>query len=178
MPVLEVCDLHSNRLSGQIPHIGRRGISDGDNTVTPGPSLKFLRLHDNKIGGPVPKEISSLRKLQHLDLSRNQFNGVIPDMSNLTELEFLSLSDNPDFKPGTVPDSVWEMKSLTTLDLKNTSRVGPVPDEDWAKIPQLQILDLGGNSLVRRLPSHELSRFVLSSFLSTSLHWICARCCD
>ncbi|CAL5190115.1 unnamed protein product [Lathyrus oleraceus] len=77
--------IHSNKLSGEIPNqLG--GCS----------SLTKLILRENFFHGNIPSFLgSSIRSLDALDLSRNNFSGTIPfELENLTLLNFLDLSFN------------------------------------------------------------------------------------
>ncbi|KAF8391021.1 hypothetical protein HHK36_023321 [Tetracentron sinense] len=84
LDLVEIIDLSSNNLSGEIP--------EGLNMLS---ILGTLNLSNNHLTGKIPEKIGSLRWLETLDLSRNQLSGMIPlSMSSLTSLSHLNLSYN------------------------------------------------------------------------------------
>lgn len=80
---LESFYLSNNDISGSIPS------EIGELT-----NLTWLSLSSNKLNGLIPVEIENLTLLSGLDLDENQLNGSLPDLSGLTNLEYLSLRHN------------------------------------------------------------------------------------
>ncbi|XP_047941660.1 probable LRR receptor-like serine/threonine-protein kinase At2g16250 [Salvia hispanica] len=78
-------DLGSNSLSGSLP-LDLRGLRN----------LSRLVVGDNLLSGPLPDNLfPSLTRLKFIVLGRNQFNGGVPDLLwSLPSLEFLDLSAN------------------------------------------------------------------------------------
>ncbi|GLJ41859.1 hypothetical protein SUGI_0866650 [Cryptomeria japonica] len=72
-----------------------------------------------------------LQHLEHLDLSRNSFNGssIPPQLSKLQRLSFLSLS-NAGFC-GEVPLELGNMSSLRHLDISDNFCLFQISDSDW-----------------------------------------------
>lgn len=56
--------------------------------------LEGLLLHSNLLSGPIPLEIANLSQLRTFAVTSNFLTGKIPDLSSLTSLEYLSMSDN------------------------------------------------------------------------------------
>ncbi|XP_028127066.1 receptor-like protein EIX2 isoform X1 [Camellia sinensis] len=84
LELVNVIDLSSNNLSGEIPE-EIANLSD----------LGTLNLSRNQLTGKIPKKIGELRWLETLDLSSNHLSGSIPStMSSLTSLSHLNLSYN------------------------------------------------------------------------------------
>ncbi|KAF8099237.1 hypothetical protein N665_0247s0020 [Sinapis alba] len=110
-------------------------------------SLQSLNLSSNFISGKIPKEISSLKSLRSLVLANNQFNGSVPDLRGMSNLQELNLDGN---KLG--PDVVTSLASnLITVSLKNNSFGSKLP-EQIKKLNKLQSLDLSSNKFVGSIP--------------------------
>ncbi|CAN6878760.1 unnamed protein product [Brassica oleracea] len=110
-------------------------------------SLQSLNLSSNFISGKIPKEISSLKSLRSLVLANNEFNGRVPDLRGLSNLQELNLDGN---KLG--PDVVTSLASnLITVSLKNNSFGSNLP-EQIKKLNKLQSLDLSSNKFVGSIP--------------------------
>ncbi|XP_038879271.1 probable inactive receptor kinase At5g10020 isoform X2 [Benincasa hispida] len=99
-PELEVIDLSHNRLNGPVPSTLFHSLKltdldlSGNNFTGPIPlyeskdsissslqnsSLKSLDLSCNSLTGHLPLELSKLHSLIYLNLSKNYFDGIIPD---------------------------------------------------------------------------------------------------
>ncbi|RDX81020.1 putative inactive leucine-rich repeat receptor kinase XIAO, partial [Mucuna pruriens] len=84
MHVINLIDLSSNHLSGEIPQ-----------TLTELSYLVSLNLSWNQLSGGIPTNIGALHQLESLDLSNNHLSGAIPpNIVSLTFLEHLNLSYN------------------------------------------------------------------------------------
>ncbi|KAL0404911.1 UNVERIFIED_CONTAM: Leucine-rich repeat receptor-like tyrosine-protein kinase PXC3 [Sesamum radiatum] len=84
--------------------------------------------------------ISELKALKWLDLSYNNFHGIIPPaFGNLSELEYLDLSFN-NFG-GSIPLELGRLRNLRALNLSNNMLMGVIPDEleDLEKLKDLQL---------------------------------------
>ncbi|KAJ1393234.1 Leucine-rich repeat [Sesbania bispinosa] len=133
-------------------------------------SLQYLDLSNNELEGGLPK---SFRNLCHLEVLRVYSNKLFSLLSDCIQqlcgpqnsLEWLDLSDNP-FSRGPLPDFSW-LSSLTTLSLRNTNIIGPLP-QLFGHMPHLVSLDLSLNQLSGSLSSFEVSKVASLEFLDLS----------
>ncbi|KAL1097660.1 hypothetical protein V6Z11_D05G050100 [Gossypium hirsutum] len=156
IPGLEVLDLSNNMLSGKIPpEIGSFY------------SLKFLDLGGNVLVGEIPVSITNITSLQFLTLASNQLVGPIPHgLSKMKSLEWIyvgynNLSGQIPEEIGSIPDSIFGLKKLVSLDLSDNSLSvlqlwsnrlsGEIP-ESLGRNNNLTILDLSTNNLTGRIP--------------------------
>ncbi|KAK4748127.1 hypothetical protein SAY87_014713 [Trapa incisa] len=150
---------NKNQLSGSIPeklfnnemiliHI----LFDENQLTGPVPStlglvghLEVLRLDRNKLSGEIPPIFSNFTGVTELNLAYNGFTGSIPDLTAMTVLNYLDLSNNS-FVATDVPKWFSTLSSLTTLVMEYGSLQGTLPHELFL-LPQLQQLILGNNRL-------------------------------
>ncbi|WJX38216.1 hypothetical protein P8452_25904 [Trifolium repens] len=94
--------------------------------------------------------MSKLKNLKLLDLSNNNFGGLIPlAFGTLSELEVLDLSSNK-FE-GSIPSQFGGLRSLKSLNLSNNLLVGEFPIELHG-LNKLQDLQLSSNQLSGFIP--------------------------
>ncbi|CAH8252295.1 unnamed protein product [Arabidopsis lyrata] len=110
-------------------------------------SLQSLNLSSNFISGKIPKEISSLKNLRSLVLANNLFNGSVPDLRGLSNLQELNLGGNK-LGPEVLPSLA---SNLITVSLKNNSFGSKIP-EQIKKLSKLQNLDLSSNKFTGSIP--------------------------
>ncbi|XP_058070095.1 probable inactive leucine-rich repeat receptor kinase XIAO [Magnolia sinica] len=103
--------------------------------------LNHLDLSDNSFHGQIPSSLSTLANLQTLTLRSNSFSGNLPPFSKLPSLQSIDISHNA--LSGTIPYSVTTLTGLRFLDLSFNSLVGSIPKLP----PNLVELALKGNSL-------------------------------
>ncbi|OMO92537.1 hypothetical protein COLO4_17520 [Corchorus olitorius] len=85
-----------------------------------------IDLSNNNFQGVIPEVIGKLNSLKGLNLSHNNFFGHIPPlMGNLTNLEWLDLSSNK--LVGEIPVELVNLASLAFLNLSNNQLFGPIP---------------------------------------------------
>lgn len=109
-------------------------------------NLTVLQLQSNCFNGTIPNSISKVATLAELSLSSNNLSGEIPDLSSLKKLEMLDLRVNEldSGLPG-MPNG------LVTLLLSKNSFAGEIPQQ-YASLNRLQHLDLSFNFLTGALP--------------------------
>ncbi|KAL5978308.1 hypothetical protein ACLOJK_029425 [Asimina triloba] len=122
--VLEVLDLHSNQLQGELP--------------LPPSSIRVLDCSKNNFTTIIPSELASrLVSAQFFSISGNNISGEIPpSICNASYLEVLDLSDN----------------RLVVLNLKNNLLAGIIPNISSDQNCPLELLNLNGNRLQGKLP--------------------------
>ncbi|MBA0628782.1 hypothetical protein Godav_023439 [Gossypium davidsonii] len=80
-------------------------------------TLEVLSLQYTNFSGSIPPSITNLSNLVELDLSGNNFNGLIPPFhrSGVPNLAYLDLSRNR--LSGSIPSSLFTLSTLQTLSL-------------------------------------------------------------
>lgn len=155
---LEYLDLSWNFLFGSLPPTVPRLVK-----------LQTVALDGNYFNGTFPDWFGSLPNLTNLSLRDNEVSNKLPDLSSLTSLHVLDLSNNNlDSQLPRMP------RSLVMVSLGNNSFSGEIPQQ-YSQLHQLQKLDVSFNSL-RGLPStalfslHNITYLnVASNMLSGSL---------
>ncbi|KAI3993779.1 hypothetical protein MKX01_002792 [Papaver californicum] len=126
--------LDGNQITGNIP-----------DSITQVSTLEVLRLDRNKLSGPVPSKINSLTKLSEMHLSNNDLTGTVPDLTGMTSLNYVDLSNNA-FDLSEPPKWFSTIDSLTTLVMENGNLQGSLPTKLFS-FPELQQVKLKGNLL-------------------------------
>lgn len=126
--------LDSNKLTGGIP--SSLGLVQ---------TLQALRLDGNSLTGPVPSSINNLINLYELNLANNQLNGAIPNLTGMSNLNSVDLSNNT-FSPTEVPPWFSSIQSLTALVIQSGGIYGEIPQELFG-FPQLQQVILDDNAI-------------------------------
>ncbi|KAG9446113.1 hypothetical protein H6P81_012241 [Aristolochia fimbriata] len=137
-------------------------------------NLQYLNFSNNNFHGSIPDEIGELKTLQHLRLGINRLSGSIPDQIGLlSNLHFLELHHN--MFQGSIPPSIGNLRELQRLDLSFANLSPNIPDE-LGFCTNLTYLALGGNNLSGLLPYSltaltELLELGLSNnYLSGEIH--------
>lgn len=87
-----------------------------------------LDLEANNLVGPLPAELSRLKRLRELNLIRNGLKGRIPaELGSLAHLEFLGLGIND--LTGPVPPELGKLSNLKELHLYRNPLSGAIPGE-------------------------------------------------
>ncbi|XVF09979.1 hypothetical protein REPUB_Repub07fG0144600 [Reevesia pubescens] len=122
--------------------------------ILPDLSLKFVGfpgfdLRSNLLEGPLPLFPS---KLTSLNLSKNRFSGSISSLCRITggALQLLDLSEN--FLSGIVPNCFQQWPDLQVLNLANNNFSGRIPSSIGSPV-SLAMFNLHNNSLSGELPS-------------------------
>ncbi|XP_062167701.1 leucine-rich repeat receptor-like protein kinase PXC2 [Alnus glutinosa] len=148
---LQVLDLSSNALSGEIP--ANIGVLS---------SLQFLNISRNQLFGTIPAGIGELKSIHVLDLSNNRLDGSIPsEIGGAVSLKELRLQKN--FLTGKLPIQVENCSSLTSLILSQNNLTGPIPAA-ISNLTNLQYVDLSLNKLSGSLPKELTNLSHLVSF--------------
>ncbi|KAK1323535.1 putative leucine-rich repeat receptor-like protein kinase [Acorus calamus] len=130
--------LNDNNLTGSIP-----------STLCLLTSLEVLRLDRNSLTGPVPVNLNNLMKVGELHLSHNKLTGPLPNLTGMSNLTFVDMSDNI-FDASEIPPWFSTLKSLTTLMVDNCRIGGELP-ESLFSLPELQTVSLQNNRLTGTL---------------------------
>ncbi|XP_078152060.1 leucine-rich repeat receptor protein kinase HPCA1-like [Carex rostrata] len=108
-------------------------------------ALEVIRLDNNRLTGPVPSSISNLTKLDFLNLASNSLTGPIPNLTTLTSLNFIDLSNNQ-FDRSEVPAWFSDLRKLRTLAIESGRLYGQIPQKLFSA-PELQEVRLNNNSI-------------------------------
>jgi hypothetical protein len=143
---LIILDLSYNNISGDI---STHRFCVEDNGLC---SLQILLINNNHFSGKLPDFSTFLWPITNLDVSNNQFNGIIPpSIWNIsTNLTVLNLSGN-NFS-GNLPPVTNPQSLLETLDLSNNQISGIIPPSIWNISTNLIVLNLSGNNFSGNLP--------------------------
>ncbi|XP_010279332.1 PREDICTED: probably inactive leucine-rich repeat receptor-like protein kinase IMK2 [Nelumbo nucifera] len=132
LPALSNVILCHNRLSGSVPPFLSQSLmrldlkhNDLSGTLSPTslpPSLQYLALSYNGLTGPVDRLLSRLNRLNYLDLSMNQFTGIIPGNLFTFPITNLQLQRNVFTGPVLPLDQV----TIPTIDLSYNRLSGEI----------------------------------------------------
>ena len=112
-------------------------------------SLRTLDLRGNKLQGNIPSSMTSLHELERLDLRDNGLVGYLPDLTTLSRLQHLQLDRND--LTGVLTDRLDGLNRLTSLGLSGNSFFGVIPPE-LAGYP-LGVIRLAGNRFSGCIPA-------------------------
>ncbi|XP_010246967.1 PREDICTED: receptor-like kinase TMK4 [Nelumbo nucifera] len=143
------CD-NTNRVTGiNLPKKSLGGSLPPDlNQLT---QLRLLYLQNNAISGDLPS-LANLTNLIEINLNSNKFTSV-PDtfLTGLTSLQLLSISNNTDLAPWSIPVDLAQSTTLVTFYASRANIMGMIPDI-FGSFPNLLSLRLSYNSLTGPLP--------------------------
>ncbi|XP_020582355.1 uncharacterized protein LOC110025981 [Phalaenopsis equestris] len=174
---LKFLSVSDNKLSGNIPSSfynlsSLRNFSMTNNHLSgyisgniaqSFPNLVSLSFAVNSFIGSLDQALRNVTSLVHLDISQNNFTGVVPPglgkMYNLIRLnmEFNQLDAN-DAKEWRFLDSLTNCTSLKILGLRSNNFHGILPKSFGNLSIELQLITLGWNHILGRLP-FELDRY-------------------
>ncbi|KAG6551452.1 hypothetical protein Mapa_006875 [Marchantia paleacea] len=113
-------------------------------------AIRDLDLSANNFSGVIPPDLSQCSQLRALNLSSNGLVSAIPaSLSSLSGMETLDLSFNA--LTGTMPPELGQLVALTGLHLQGNAISGPIPPE-IGFLSQLQVLDLHSMDLEGFVP--------------------------
>jgi len=135
MAELERINFNNNKISGPLPLLECLGRLR---------RLRQFSISNNQISGSL-KNISVLKHLTDLELSRNVITGPIPlELGSLDQLVSLNLSHGK--LTGTMPSEMSGLFNLRVLNLSHNKLHGHL--KSWiGSLPRLQRIDLGYNPL-------------------------------
>ena len=113
-------------------------------------SLVTLSLAETGLSGKLKRSLLCLPGIQELDMSFNELQGQLPELSCSTSLRILDLS-YCQFQ-GEIPMSFSNLTHLTSLTLSRNSLKGSIP-LSLLKLPLLTFLNLDDNELSGRIPN-------------------------
>ncbi|KMS98886.1 hypothetical protein BVRB_3g067800 [Beta vulgaris subsp. vulgaris] len=163
LSLLEEMDLSANQFSGPTPSFSsmknikslkfEQNNLNGSITATDwGELLKLevLDMSNNTLDGSILTSLFSLTSLHTIDLGQNKFSGKIQlnELARITssKLETLDLSSND--LEGTVPNSIFQLRELTTLDLSSNRFYGKLKLSELLQgLNNLKTLGLSHNNL-------------------------------
>nr|GMD46592.1 probable inactive leucine-rich repeat receptor-like protein kinase At3g03770 [Ipomoea batatas] len=130
MVSLQGLNLDGNFINGSIP--------EGFDKLS---NLSSLSIRNNRVTGELPSSMGGVTSLTYFGLSKNEVSGKLFDLSRLTRLQVLDLSDNRfESELPALP------KGLLMAFFRNNSFSNEIPQE-YGLLLQLQQLDLSFNSL-------------------------------
>ncbi|KAH8971038.1 hypothetical protein BDL97_02G121800 [Sphagnum fallax] len=165
---LETLLINNNHFSGKLPDFSGLFRSTPLFRPTPFGWITNLDLSNNQFSGIIPPSIWNISKnLTVLNLSGNNFFGNLPNVTNPQSLlETLSMSKNQ--LNGEIPD-LSSFPQLKTLDLSDNQFNGSISPSIWSIIPKLNVLNLSNNKLHGKLPTMKDLQYCPNSLKSLNL---------
>ncbi|RVW30840.1 putative LRR receptor-like serine/threonine-protein kinase [Vitis vinifera] len=154
---LNILNLSSNGLSGELPLLTGSctvlDLSSLPKVLTLYPKLRVLDLSSNQFDGLLLADLLTLPTLQELYLENNLFAGAIefsPPSVN-SSLKFLDLSQN--HLNGYFPDQFGSLTALQRLNLAANNLSGSLPTS-MSEMNSLSSLDISQNNFTGPLPNN------------------------
>nr|CAB3483093.1 unnamed protein product [Digitaria exilis] len=134
----------------------------------------YLDLSNNNFEGIIPNEIGDLKLLKQLNLSRNSFTrGIPPQIANILQLETLDLSFN--HLSGEIPPEMAKMSFLEVLNLSYNNLSGMIPQSSqFLTFPNTSFLGndgLCGKPLTRQCDTNQAPSAAATPDSSKELNW-------
>lgn len=163
MPALSNVVLCNNHLTGPVPPFGSQTLTRLDlkhNNLSGSlpplpPSLQHVSLSSNRLSGPLDRVFSGLNQLTYLDLSMNQFTGIVPVNLFSFPISNLQLQRNQFYGP---VQPVSQVK-IPTVDLSFNRLWGEISP----MFSTVQNLYLNNNRFTGRVPSIIVDRLLDAS---------------
>ncbi|XP_061999828.1 probable LRR receptor-like serine/threonine-protein kinase At3g47570 [Rosa rugosa] len=171
MPNLQIFELGENELSGQFPasfsNSSHLQILDIPNNFFVGqipssignlPDLRWLGLSTNNLGSNssndlgVVTSLTNCSKLEVLDMSENNFGGILPNSVANLSTQLTKLYFGVNHISGMIPAALANLNNLIVLDLHDNLFTGVIPTS-FSKFQKLQKLGLDVNRLSGQIPS-------------------------
>ncbi|XP_041990557.1 receptor like protein 27-like [Salvia splendens] len=154
---LQVLDLHSNHLGGELPLPKERALyidysnnkfdkAIPTNIGTYLSNLIFFSVSNNSLSGTIPSTLCEAAYLQVVDLSFNNLSGNIHPclLQNTENLGVFSLRSNN--ISGDIPDEFSENCDLETLDFNGNNLGGKIP-KSMEYCTSLTVFNVGDNNI-------------------------------
>ncbi|EOY04306.1 Receptor like protein 6, putative [Theobroma cacao] len=156
---LEVFNLESNMIQGSLPH--------------PPPSIISYSFSNNSLSGEISPMLCNLSFLMALDLSNNNFTGILPRclFSQSDSLKVVSLRNNQ--FTGAIPSTYMKSCGLRMMDLSQNQLQGRIP-RSLAHCTKLEVLILGNNLINDTFPTWlgTLPKLKVLSLRANGLHGV------
>ncbi|KAL6203069.1 hypothetical protein ACLB2K_026773 [Fragaria x ananassa] len=114
------------------------------------PSLEHIDLSRNQFEGPLPQWSSAAAA--YLDLGSNNFSGPIPSNYDQLMPDLLELYLSGNHINGSIPPSLCNMSGLLNLMLRNNLLSGEFA-RAWSLWPAIRVVDVSYNNLAGKIPS-------------------------
>jgi len=117
-------------------------------------SSEIFDFNGNRFLLSLPPELSQLSQLTVLNTDYCSISGVLPDISQFSNLRELYLRSNY-LEEGLELDTIWSFKKLNHLDLSSSglSLAGTIPGTTFGEMTDLVTFKMFENSLTGSIPS-------------------------
>jgi len=105
----------------------------------------------NAFSGSIPSSFSAMTRLRHFWFPKNQLTGSLDPLLGMTSLDYLNLSGNL-FRGVSLPDSIGNLRALTSLFLAECNFVGTIPESIGA-LELASLVNLDENQFSGQLPN-------------------------
>lgn len=161
---LKILKLAANFFSGDLPSgfgnctflnhlcVGMNNLTRISEGVFRLRNISELIIPDNKLSGQLSDGIGNLTNLVRLDISTNEFSGAIPNVFHKLG-KLVSFVAHSNKFTGGIPESLTNSPSISLLNVRNNSLVGPI-NISCAAMVNLTSLDLGSNQFNGSIPDN------------------------
>lgn len=153
---IETLDLHGNILSSiplglrrlqqlRVLNLSNNAIGmEQMNVIVEITSLVDLKLANNKLEGPLPSTLSSLQKLESLDLRGNALTSLPEELGDLKCLKSLDVGEN---QLSALPFEALSKVPLATLNAPKNKLKGTLVPSSVDRLEKLQSLNIANNNV-------------------------------
>eukprot|EP01025_Chloroclados_australasicus_P014660 TRINITY_DN1688_c0_g2_i2.p2 TRINITY_DN1688_c0_g2~~TRINITY_DN1688_c0_g2_i2.p2 ORF type:complete len:275 (-),score=20.22 TRINITY_DN1688_c0_g2_i2:195-1019(-) len=148
------CDPCSDGYFGNWEHMHCRGLTPGkDGDLTNGQPGIVTNIHisDQRVVGPIPRELCLFNQLREFDIDGGRFSGPIPDWLSFCFPHLAELDMSFNRLSGTIPEFIAGIQTLQEFEVQYNRLTGTIP-ESLGQMPVLRELELDGNQFVGTLP--------------------------
>ncbi|XVF79494.1 hypothetical protein PTKIN_Ptkin14bG0227400 [Pterospermum kingtungense] len=133
---IQFLDLHSNFIQGDLPALPL--------------NINFFSVSNNNLNGEI-SNICNMKSLEILDLSHNNFSGIIPQCIGSFSQSLSSLNLKMNKFHGIIPPTFATGCGLKNLNLNSNHLKGPLT-RSISNCKDLEVLDLGNNKINGTFP--------------------------